>query len=101
MFNSKEKEEMFKYNFPLADVQDFLAGYQNSMSKDNWLKNYATEESNNPSIIDKIKASVVSVLKKYGLGYRVGAGGGREKSQAALQESIKYLSFCWKIGCAK
>ena len=32
--NSKVKEEIFQSNFPLSDVQDFLAGYQNSMNKD-------------------------------------------------------------------
>ena len=56
-------------------MQDFLAGYQNAMSKGDYLKNYATEEMKNPSIIDHIEVAIVSVLNKYGLGYRVGAGG--------------------------
>ena len=56
-------------------MQDFLAGYQNAMNKDEYLKNYATEEMKNPSIIDQIEAAIVPVLNKYGLGYRVGAGG--------------------------
>ena len=32
MSNSKVKEEMFRSNFPLADVQEFLAVYQNAMN---------------------------------------------------------------------
>ena len=94
MPNSKAKEEMFRSNFPLADVQNFLAGYQNSMNKEDYLKNYATEERKKPSIIDKIEAGIVSVLNGYGLGYRGGAGGGgKKKEQAALQESIKTIIF--------
>ena len=42
MYNSKEEEEILWYNFMLAEVQDFLSGYQNSMNKDNYLKNYET-----------------------------------------------------------
>ena len=73
--NSKAKEEIFRSNFPLSDVPDFLAGYQNAMNKDDYLKNYATEDKKKPSIIDQIEAAIVSVLIKYGLGYRVGDGG--------------------------
>ena len=76
MSNSKAKEEIFWSNFPLSDVQDFLAGYQNAMNKGDYLKKYATEEMKNPSIIDQIEAVVVSVLNEGGLGYRGGAGGG-------------------------
>ena len=42
MYNSKEEEEILWYNFMLANIQDFLSGYQNSMNKDNYLKNYET-----------------------------------------------------------
>ena len=52
--NSKVKEEIFRSIFPLANVQDFLAGYQNDMNKDGYLKKHATKEINNPSIIDQI-----------------------------------------------
>ena len=55
---------MFRSNFLMADVQDFLAGYQNATNKDNYLKKYATEESKKPSIVDKIEAAIVSVLNK-------------------------------------
>ena len=72
-------------------MQDFLAGYQNAMNKDDYLKNYATEEMKNPYIIDQ--AAIVSVLRKYGLGYRVGAGGGKEMAKKALRESIKTFIF--------
>ena len=61
---------MFQYKFPLADVQDFLAVYQNAMNKDDYLKNYATEERKTPSIIDKIEDTIVSILNKDWLGYR-------------------------------
>ena len=44
------------------------------MNKDDYLKNYATEEKKKPSIIYQIEAAIVSVLNKYGLEYRVGAG---------------------------
>ena len=94
MSNSKTKEENFRSNFPMVDVQDFLAGYKNSMKNDDYLKNYATEERKKPSIIDKIEAGIVSVLNGDGLGYRGGAGGGgKKKEQAALQESIKTIIF--------
>ena len=43
MSNYKAKEEMFRYNFPMAEVQTFLAGYQDTMNKDDYLKNYAAE----------------------------------------------------------
>ena len=43
MPNSKAKGEIFRSNFTLANVQEFLAGYQNSMNKDDYLKNYAAE----------------------------------------------------------
>ena len=58
------------------------------MNKDNYLKNYATEGRNKPSIIDQIEAYSVSVLNKYGLGYRGGAGGEKKRAQSALRESI-------------
>ena len=32
MSNYKAKEEMLRYNFPLAEVQTFLAGYQDTMN---------------------------------------------------------------------
>ena len=59
---------MLQSNFPLADVQDFPSGYKNSMKKENYLKNHATEERKNPSIIDNIEAAIVSVLNKDGIG---------------------------------
>ena len=34
MYKSKAKEEIFWYNFTLANVQDFLAGCKNAMNKD-------------------------------------------------------------------
>ena len=74
--NSKAKEEMFRSNFPLANVQYFLAGYQNSMNKEDYLKNYATEERKKPYIIDQIEATIVSVLNEDGLGYYGVSGGG-------------------------
>ena len=40
MYNSKAEEELLWSNFILADAQDFIAGYQNSMNKDNYLKKY-------------------------------------------------------------
>ena len=40
MYNSREEEEIFWSNFMLANIQDFLSGYQNSMNKDNYLKKY-------------------------------------------------------------
>ena len=92
MSNSKTKEENFRSNFPMVDVQDFLAGYKNSMKNDDYLKNYATEERKKPSIIDHIEYSIVSVLNKDGFRYRGGAGGGGG-SQAALRESIKTFIF--------
>ena len=91
--NSKAKEEIFRSNFPLSDVSDFLAGYQNTMNKDDYLKNYATEEKKKPYIIYQIEAAIVSVLNKYGLGYHVGAGGEKEMAQSALRESIKTFIF--------
>ena len=57
------------------------------------MKNYTTEERRKPSIIDQIEATIVSDLNKDGLGYRSGAGGGRENTQSALQESIKTFIF--------
>ena len=84
---------MFRSNFPMADVQAFLVVYQDSMNKYDYLKNYATKERKKPSIINQIEYSIVSFLKKYGLGYRVGAGEGKENSQAALQDSIKTFIF--------
>ena len=76
---------MVRSNFPLANVQDFLEGYQNSMNKDDYLKKYATEYRKKPPIIDHTEAAVVSVLNRYRLGYRGEAGGGgKEKAQAAL-----------------
>ena len=84
---------MFRSNFLLAEVQDFLAGYQNVMNKDDYLKNYGTEERNNPSIIDNIKANIVSFFNKDGLGYCGGSGKKREKSHAALWERIKKCMF--------
>ena len=80
MSNSKAKGEIFQSNFMLADVQDFLSVYQNSMNKDDYLKKYATEERKNSSVIDQIEAAIVSVLNEDGLGYRGGAGGGNEKA---------------------
>ena len=76
MYNSKVKEEILWSNFPLANVQDFLARYQNTMNKDNYLKNNATKERKNPSIIDYIESAIVSVCNQDGLGYCGGAGGG-------------------------
>ena len=64
----KAKEENFRSNFPMVDVQDFLAGYKNSMKNDDYLKNYATEERKKPSIIDQIEAAIVSVFNEDGLG---------------------------------
>ena len=88
MSNYKAKEEMFRSNFPLADVHELLSGYQNAMNKDNYLKNYATRERNKPSIIDHIEAAIVSVLNKDGLRYRGSAEVKKEKEQASPQESI-------------
>ena len=34
MYNYKEKEDISWYKFLLADVQDLLVGYKNSMNKD-------------------------------------------------------------------
>ena len=42
MYNSREEEEIFWSNFMLAEAQDFLSGYQNSMNKYNYLKKYET-----------------------------------------------------------
>ena len=70
---------MFQSNFPLANVQDFLEGYQNSMNKDDYLKKYATEYRKKPPIINHTEAAVVSVLNKDGLEYCGGAGGGKVK----------------------
>ena len=67
VYNSKAKEEMFRSNFLLADVQDFLSGYENVMNKDDYLKKNATEERKKPSSIDHIEASVGSVLNEDGL----------------------------------
>ena len=41
MYNFKVKEVIFRYHFLLADSQDFLAGYQNAINKDDCLKTYA------------------------------------------------------------
>ena len=60
--NSKAKEEMFRSNFLVSDVQDFLALYQNAMNKDDYLRNYSTKERKEPSIIYQIEASIVSAL---------------------------------------
>ena len=59
MSKSKVKEEMSWYKFPLNDIQDFLAVYQNGINKDDYFKNYATEERNNPSIIYQVEAATV------------------------------------------
>ena len=72
--NSKAKEEIFRSNFPLSDVQDFLAGYQNAMNKDDYLKNYATEDMNKPYIIYQIEAAIFPVLNKDGIRYPGGYG---------------------------
>ena len=80
MSNFKAKKEIFRSNFPLADVQDFLVGYKNSMSKDRYLKNYANEDSNKTSIIDQIEAAIVSVLNEVGIRYRGGTWGRKEKA---------------------
>ena len=84
MSNSKAKEEIFQSKFPLANVQDFLAGYQNAMNKDNYLKNYATEERKKSSIIDQIEATIVSVLFEDGLIYCGGAGEREKEKQEKL-----------------
>ena len=100
--NSKAKEQIFRSNFPLSDVQEFLSGYQNAMNKDDYLKNFTNEEMKKPSIIDQIEAAIVSVLNKYGLGYRVSAGGKKEMAQSALRESIKTFIFLLENwGCAQ
>ena len=84
---------MFWSKFPLADVQDFLAEYKNTTNKDDYLKNYATEERKKPSIINHIEASILSVLNEDGLGYCGGAGEEKEMAHIALQESIKKIIF--------
>ena len=57
------------------------------------MKNYETEERKKTYIIDQIEAAIVSVLNEDGLGYYGVSGGGKEKAQSALQESIKTLIF--------
>ena len=68
------------------------------MNKDNYLKDYATDERKNSSIIDQIEDSVVSVLKEGVLGYHGGAEGGKEKAQVALRNSIYLISG--QLGCS-
>ena len=53
------------------------------MNKDNYLKNYATEERNETSIINQIEAVIVPVLNEDGLGYHGGSRGGEGKGTSS------------------
>ena len=82
--NSKAKEEIFRSDFLLSDLQDFWEGYKNAMNKEDYLKNYATEERKKPSIIYQIEAAIVSVLNWDALRYGGGAGGFNSLSEWCL-----------------
>ena len=90
--NSKAKEEIFRSDFLLSDLQDFREGYKNAMNKEDYLKNYATEERKKPSIIYQIEAAIVSVLNWDALRYGGGAGGGRKRHKHHSERELKHLS---------
>ena len=64
------------------------------------MKKYATEERNNPLIIDQIDAAIVSDLNKDELGYRGGTGGrGGKGTIRNPREHLKFvfLLYNWDV----
>ena len=89
---------MFRSNFPLADVQGFLAGYENSMNKDDYLKKMQLRRVRSHLELITLRMQLCQFWTMMDSDTMAALGGERKSHKQKLERSLKKLSSCCKIG---